>query len=50
MVDAVSCRVPPTQTGPSLPAVGAGGMVLTVTVTAGALLETQPVASVTVST
>jgi hypothetical protein len=33
-----------------LPAVGAGGMVLTVTVADGALFETQPVASVTVST
>ena len=41
--------MPPAQTGPSFDAVGAGGVGLTVTVTVGALFETQPFASVTVS-
>ena len=49
MVDAVRFRVPPTHTGPSLPAAGAGGIALTVTMTVGAFVETQPLVSVTVS-
>lgn len=48
-MEAVSCSVPPAQTAPPLPAVGGAGIGLTVTVTVGAFVDTQPVASVTVS-